>query len=105
MNTGAKGVLLVVGAYAVTMVVCACTSLTTISLTGTHSCGAVSRALGVMLVTMAALFLASIAVGGVVARKIVGHVAGCLAIVALYTVVMLGSYVVIAFGLMVAFNC
>lgn len=105
MNTGVKGILLVVGAYAATLVVCACATVTITAFTDTTNCGAVSRALGVMFVTMAALFLASIAVVGIVARRMVGHVAGCLAIVALHTVVMLASYVVVAFGLMVAFNC
>ena len=105
MNTGVKGVLLVAGAYAATLMVCACTTVTVAALTDTTNCGAVTRTLGILFVTMAALFLASIAVVGVVARKIVGHVAGCLAIVALYTVVMLVSYVVVAFGMMVAFNC
>jgi hypothetical protein len=105
MNTGVKGILLVVGAYAVTLVVCACTTLTTTAFTDTTNCGAVSRALGVMFVTMGALFLASVAIVGIVARKMVGHVAGCLAIVILYAVVMVASYVVVAFGLMVAFNC
>ena len=40
-----------------------------------------------------------------VAWKIVAGATGRLAIVAVYGVVMLASFVVIAFGLMVAFNC
>jgi len=105
MKPGVKGVLLVVGAYAATMVVAAFTSLAIIALMEPHSCSDMGRALLVLWGTIAAVFLASVAVVGVVAWKIVAGVAGRLAIVAAYGVVMLASYVVIAFGLMVAFNC
>jgi hypothetical protein len=105
MNTGAKGVLLVVGAYAATMVVAGFTSLAIMILMEPHGCSAMGRALLVLWGTIAAVFLASVAMVGVVAWKIVAGVAGRLAIVAAYGVAMLASYVVIAFGLMVAFNC
>ena len=105
MNTGVKGALLAVGAYAATMVACACTSLTTMVLMDSNSCSAATRAMLVLWVIIAALFLASVAVVGVLAGKVVAGIAGRLAIVGLYGVVMLVSYVVVAFGLMVAFNC
>ena len=105
MNTVAKGVLLVVGAYVVTIGVAAFTSIAIMILMEPHSCNAMSRALLVLWGTIAAVFLASVAVVGVVAWKIVAGVAGRLAIVAAYGLAMLASYVVIAFGLMVAFNC
>ena len=105
MKPGAKGVLLVVGAYAATMGVAAFTSLAIMILMAPHSCSAMGRALLVLWGTIAGVFLASVAMVGVVAWKIVAGVAGRLAIVAGYGVMMLASYVVIAFGLMVAFNC
>jgi hypothetical protein len=70
-----------------------------------YSCSAISQAMLVLLGTIAAVFLVSVAVVGVVARKIVASIAGRLAIVAVCGVLMLASYVVIAFGLMVIFNC
>ena len=105
MSTGAKGILLVVGAYISTMAVAAFTSLAIMILMAPHSCSAMGRALLVLWGTIAGVFLVSVAMVGVVAWKIVAGVAGRLAIVAVYGVVMLASYVVIAFGLMVAFNC
>jgi hypothetical protein len=105
MKPGVKGVLLVVGAYAATIGVAAFTSLAIMILMEPHSCSAMGRALLVLWGTNAAVFLASVAVVGVVAWRIVAGVAGRLAIVAAYGLVMLASYVVIAFGLMVAFNC
>ena len=105
MNTGVKGALLVVGAYVATIGVAALTSLAITTLMEPHGCSAMIRALLVLWGTIAAVFLASVAVVGVVAWKIVAGIAGRLAIVAVYGVVMLASYVVIAFGLMVAFNC
>jgi hypothetical protein len=70
-----------------------------------HSCSTMSQALVALWVTIAVVFLASAAVVGVGAWKIVEGIAGRLTIVVVYGVVMLVSYVVIAFGLMVAFNC
>jgi len=106
MNIGAKGAL-VVGAYVVTMGVAIFIALLAIIILmmEPHSCSTMGRALLVLWVTIAAVFLASAAVVGVVAWKIVADTAGRLAIVAVYGVMMLASYVVIAFGLMVAFNC
>jgi hypothetical protein len=105
MKPGAKGVLLVVGAYAATIGVAVVTSLAIIILMEPHSCSAMGRALLVLWGTIAAVFLTSVAMVGVVAWKIVAGVAARLAIVAAYGVAMLASYIVIAFGLMVAFNC
>ncbi len=107
MNTGAKGILLVVGAYVVTMGVAIFIALLAIMILmmEPHSCSTMSQTLVALWVTIAAVFLASAAVVGVVAYKIVAGIAGRLAIVAVYGVVMLTSYVIIAFGLMVAFNC
>lgn len=106
MNAPARGVLLVVGACMVTICL-ACSIITFASMVfiDTTKCGAVSRALPVLWITIAVVFLTSVVVVGVKARKIIPGVAGRRAIVAVYGVVMLVSYVVIAFLLMVAFNC
>ena len=106
MNAPARGVLLVVGACMVTVCL-ACSIITFASMVfiDTTKCGAVSRAMPVLLIMTAVVLLASVVVVGVKARKIISDVAGCLAVVAVYAVVMLASFVIIAFGLLVAFNC
>jgi hypothetical protein len=71
----------------------------------TTNCGAVSRALPVLWGAIAALFIASGVVVRNIAWKVIPGVAERLAVVVIYGVAMLASYVVIAFGLMVAFNC
>ena len=107
MNTRAKGVLLVVGAYFATMAISVFIIAIAfiIILMGSYSCNAISQAMLVLWGTIAVVFLASVAVVGVVAWKMVESVAGRLAIVAVYGVLLLASFVVIAFGLMVVFNC
>ena len=106
LNTGAKGILLVVGAYVVTMGVAACiVTLAIMSLMDETSCSAMSRAMLVLWGTIAVVFIASVVVVGVVAGKVFPGAAGRWAIVAVHGVALLVSYVVIACGLMVAFNC
>ena len=105
MSSDAKGVLFAVGAYVATMGVAILTSRAIMILMAPHGCSDMGRALLVLWGTIAAVFLASVVVVGVVAWKIVAGATGRLAIVAVYGVVMLASFVVIAFGLMVAFNC
>jgi hypothetical protein len=51
------------------------------------------------------VFLASVAVVGVGAWKVIAGVAARLALVLAYGVMMLASYFVITCGLMVVFNC
>ena len=107
MNSGAKGVLLAIGAYVVTMGVAFFIALLAIIILmmGSPSCSTMGQVLVVLWVIIAAVFLASAVVVGVMAWKFVAGMAGRLAIVAVYGVVMLASFVVFAFGLMVAFNC
>ena len=105
MSDGAKGVLLGVGAYIATIGVAAFTALAVMMLMDPYSCSEMGRALVVLWGTIAAVFLASVAVVGVVAWKIIAAAASRWAILILYGVVMLASYVAIAFGLMVGFNC
>lgn len=105
MSAGAKGVLLGVGAYVATIGVTAFASLAIMILVKPHSCGDMGRALLVLWGTIAAVFLASIAVVGIVAWMIIAGVAARVAIVTVYGVAALASYAAIAFGLMVGFNC
>lgn len=106
MNTGANAMQLVVRAYLVTMgVTVLITLLTIIFLVDTHSCSSVSRALAVLGGTTAVVFLASVAVVGVRAWKVIPVVADRLGTVVVYGVMMLASYVVMTCGLMVLFNC
>jgi hypothetical protein len=106
MNAGAKGMKLVVLAYLATMgATVLITLLTIIFLMDTTSCSSVSRALAVLMGTTAVVFLASVAVVGVGAWKVIAGVAARLAIVLAYGVLMLASYVVVTCGLMVVFNC
>jgi hypothetical protein len=106
MNTGAKGILLVIGAYIVTFGVAICIIVLAIAIfIDTTNCGAMSRALPVLWGTIAAVFLTSVVVVGIVAWKVISDIAGRLVVMAVYGVAMLVSCVGIAFGLMVAFNC
>jgi hypothetical protein len=106
MNSGAKVGRLMVGAYIVTMgVAVLIVTLAIMVLVEPHSCRAMGRALLVLWATIAALFLASTLVVGVLAWKVTPSVQQRRAIVVVYGMMMLASYVVIAFGLLVAFNC
>jgi hypothetical protein len=51
------------------------------------------------------VFITSIVVVRVVAWKVIPGKVGRLAIMAVYSLAMLASYFVIAFGLLVLFNC
>ena len=103
---GAKWRQLVIRAYLLTMgVTVLITVLTIIFLVDTHNCGSVERGLMVLGGTTAVLFLASVAVVGVGAWRVIPGVAARLAIVVVYGVIMLASYVVVTCGLMVVFNC
>ena len=64
-----------------------------------------SQALVVMWIIIAVVFLISVIVVGVVAQKIDPGFAVRFAIVTLFGIALLVSYIVIAFGLLVLFNC
>ena len=105
MKPGAKGVLLVFVSYIVTAGMAVIIAIAAMILLDTTNCGAVSRALPVLLIMIAAVFLASVIGVGVLARKITPGAVGRLAIVVVYGATMLVSFVIIAFILMMAFNC
>jgi hypothetical protein len=106
MNTGAKGVLLMVVAYGVAMGAAAIIiTIAIVILLEPLSCRAMGRALLVLWGTIAAVFLVSFAVVGATAWKIFSDTSGRAAVMIVYGLALLASYVVIAFGLMVLFNC
>lgn len=101
-----KGMLLVVGPYVVTIAVVALILVLAITiLAKPYDCSTLNRAVVALWLTIAMLFFASVAVVRIVARKVILSIAGRRVVVVTYGVVMLASYVVIALGLMVAFNC
>mgnify|MGYP001823986411 CR=1 FL=1 len=105
-NSDAKGLRLAVRAYLVTMgVTILITLLTIIFLVDTTKCSSLGRALAVLGGTTALLFLASVVVVGVRAWKTVPAVSDRVAIVVVYAMLTLVSWVVFTCGLMVLFNC
>ena len=100
-----KAIGLGIGTYIATLIVAALAVLILMTVMDPRGCSDLSQALLVLLGTIAALFLASGVAVGVAALKIVPGTAGRFAILAVYGITLLASYVVIAFGLMVAFNC
>ena len=106
LSTGTKGMLLVIGAYTVTLV--AVILIIAISLTfliDTHKCSALGPSLLALWGTTAVVFLISGIVVGVIAWKIIQSTTGRLVVVAVYGALLLITYIGIAFGLLVAFNC
>jgi hypothetical protein len=71
----------------------------------TTKCSAVSKAFPVLLGMIAVVFLASVVFVRGVAWKNIPSVAGRWAILVVYGAVMLVSFVVVAFVLLVVFNC
>ena len=106
LSAGSKGVFLVIGAYIVTLVAAiSIIVLITMFLIDTTNCYALGPSLVALWCTTAAVFLVSVIVVGAVAWKIIPGTAGRLLTVAIYGVAMLVTYVIIAFGILVAFNC
>jgi hypothetical protein len=106
MNNRVKGTLLALGAYGAAMLaVILIVVLAVITLSGPHSCSAMRSALLALWGTIAVVFLASAAAVGAAAWKIFPEASGRAAVMILYGLALLASYVVIAFGLMVFFNC
>ena len=100
-----RAIVLAIGAYFMTLLFAALAALIVMTVLDPRGCSDLSQALLVLLGTIAALFLASGGAVAVAALKIVPGTAGRFAILAVYGITLLASYVVIAFGLMVGFNC
>ena len=106
MKAAFKGILLVIGSYVITIAVAAfIVLLAIITLTQPYNCSTVNWTVVILWVMIAVLLFASVAAVRIVARKVIPSVAGRRALVVIHGLVMLASYVVIAFGLMVAFEC
>ena len=100
-----KAIGLGIGTYIAALIVAALAVLILMTVMDPRGCSDLSQALLVLLGTIAALFLASGVAVGVAAWKVVPGKAGRFALLAAYGVALLASYIVIAFGLMVALNC
>ena len=106
LDAGVRGVLLVIGAYMLTIWVAIFSIVFAVMfLIDTHNCSAMAQALAALSVTLAVEFLISIVVVGIVLRRVVPKRAGCLALVGLHGIALLATYILIAFGLLLAFNC
>ncbi len=104
-KTVAKGIRLVGVAYIITMGVTILASLAIMLLMNPHKCSEFAQTMLVLWITIAVAFLISIVAVGVAAWKITPRVGRRWAILFVHGVALLGTYIVIAFGLLVAFNC
>ena len=101
-----KGLLLVIGAYFVTIIIAIVIIVFAIMLlTGSNSCSTMGRAMVALLITIAVVFLVSVLVVRGVAWKITPSTPARWTIVVAHGLALLVSYFVIAFGLLIAFNC
>ena len=97
---------LVGGAYLLTITTAVLIIVVAIlSLSGTHSCKTMGNALVALWVMIAALFLTSLIAVVATARKRFPGITTKKATVVVYGLALLLSYIVLACGLMVAFNC
>lgn len=106
MNSIIKGILLLVGAYLVTLVMAGFTIFFTIyTLESPQSCSDIGRALVTLWVVIAVEFLASLIMVAIVAWKIIEGAARRWVIVIVHGLLLIVNYIILAFGLMVALNC
>ena len=106
VNPGIKGVLLVIGAYTITVVAAILIiAISLMFLIDTHKCSALGPSLLALWGTIAVMFLISGIIVGIIAWKIMPSIAGRLVVVAVHGVSLLVTYIGIALGLLVAFNC
>ncbi|MEA3334657.1 MAG: hypothetical protein U9R25_02030 [Chloroflexota bacterium] len=70
-----------------------------------HSCSTMGRAPVGLWMTIGVVFLASVVLVGALGWKTSPDIADFLVTIAAYGLAILASYVVIAFGSMVPFNC
>lgn len=108
MNPNAKMLTLMVGGYVVTIALAIAIIVSAIIIlygAEVSNCSTMSKALVALWIMLGALFLSSVALIEVAAWKTYPSCGGRLAVLAAYGIVLLVSYVVLAFGLMVVFNC
>lgn len=100
-----KAIILMIGAYIATLVVAVIASAITMALLAPRGCGAVSDAVGVLFVLISVLFVASAVAVGLRAHKSTVQAGGRMAIISAYVAALVIGYIIIAFTLMLAFNC
>jgi hypothetical protein len=101
-----KGLLLVVGAYFVTIIIAIIIIVLAIMLlSGSNSCSTMGRAMVTLWITIAVVFLVSVLVVRGVAWKITPKTPARWTMVIVHGLALLVSYVLITFGLLIAFNC
>ena len=108
MNPNAKMLTLIVGGFIITIgLAIAIIIIAVIILVGAEvsNCSTMNKALVTLWIVLGALFLSSVALIEVAAWKTYPGCGGRLAVLAAYGIALLVSYVVLAFGLMILFNC
>lgn len=101
----AKGIVALVGLYAATAVAAVMTTFVAMLIMSPKSCSDYSQTAGVIWLIVAVLFFASIVLAGILARRAFVRIAARVATVVLYAAAMAVSYLLLAFTLLVAFNC
>jgi hypothetical protein len=108
LSTGIKGVLLVIGAYIVTIIIAIIIIAISISIliaTSVNDCNTVGWIMLSLWIIIAALFLVSLLVVGAITRKLIPSKEGRIAALVALGIPLLVSYFFLAFILLVAFNC
>lgn len=105
MNSHVKSILTVTGLYVATMVAAVVVIFAAMLVLSPDSCSDYSKTAGVIWALTALLFLASAVGVGLLVRRHSLSRGGQLATVLIYSLALLVSYFVFAFGILVAFNC
>ena len=104
-SAGLRAVLFTVGGYFLTLLLAALLCGGVMIALSPHGCAALSRALLALWASMAFAACLGILIVGLLVWRLALPVLARLGIVAAFSLALLGTLVVIAFGLMIAFNC
>lgn len=104
-NSAPKGILIFAGMYVATLVATAVLSFVLMLVLSPQSCADYGDALLVLWGMMALLFAVSTAVVVVWAQKAIASLGGRLGLMVGYALLMLTTFGICAFGLLVGFNC
>jgi hypothetical protein len=105
MSTAVRATLLLVAAYAMALVLVAVVSGVVMLAMSPHACREYSETLSVLWATMAGTMCVCWLVVALLAWWYLKRLLACGAVVTVYAVALLATYKVLAFGLMVMFNC
>jgi len=108
MNPNAKMLTLIVGGYVVTIALAIAIIIIAIMIlygADITNCSTMSMAMVGLWIILGGLFLASLGLIEAFAWKTYPGCGARLAVLAAYGLALLVSYIVLAFGLMIAFNC